>query len=120
MARTLRRSASTASLDLSELGRLLQDLEQRMSQVAAYASANARQAGSTVPDRLADALSDVSDRIRQSLPGLRQNARYVGEEATRLGNTAWHRVEDEVVHRPFVALAIAAAIGFMIGALNRR
>jgi ElaB/YqjD/DUF883 family membrane-anchored ribosome-binding protein len=117
MARFLRRSASATSLDAGEVGQLLQDLEQRLSQIAAFVTANTRQASNVVPDRVSEALSDVADRFRTSL---RHNARFFGDEASRMGSTALHRVEHEVTHRPLVALAIAAGIGFMIGALNRR
>lgn len=121
MGQILRRTesvaSSLASLDAGEIGRMLQDLEQRVAQVAAVVSANARRASSDVPDRVTEALSDVAESVRTSL---RQNARTVGAEATRVGSGVWHRVEDEVVARPLVALAIAAAIGFAIGALNRR
>jgi len=117
MARSLRRAASATPFDAGDIGRLLQDLERRLSEVAAFVAANTRQASSSVPDRLSESLSEVAERLRTSL---RENARSVGEEASRVGSSAWHRVENEVVHRPLLALAIAAAIGFAIGALNRR
>ena len=117
MGRSLRRSEVASVLDTREIGRVLQDLEQRVSQLAAFVAANAKQASGAVPDRVSEAWNDVADRLRT---GLRQNARTVGKEATRVGSSVWHRLEDEVVERPLVALAIAAAIGFAIGAINRR
>ena len=117
MARSLRKTAYATSLDLSEIGRLLHDLERGLAQLAAFVSANAREASSGVPERISETLSDISERVRTSL---RHNARTVGGEASRMGTTVWHRIEDEVAHRPLVALAIAAGIGFLIGALNRR
>lgn len=117
MARSLRKSGYTTPLDISEVGRLLHELEGRLGQLAAFISANAREASGTVPDRISDAWSDVSERVRTSL---RHNARGVGAEASRIGTGVWHTIEDEVVNRPLLALAIAAGIGFVIGALNRR
>jgi ElaB/YqjD/DUF883 family membrane-anchored ribosome-binding protein len=116
MAKLLGRSASTSSLDLSDIGRILRDLERGVSQLAAFVSSNAREAGSALPDRFSDAWSDISDRMRS----IRDDARTVGEGAGRVGRGALQRIEDEIVHHPLVALAIAAGIGFLIGALNRR
>jgi ElaB/YqjD/DUF883 family membrane-anchored ribosome-binding protein len=116
MARLLGRSAPTSSLDLSDIGRVLRDLERGVSQLAAFVSANAREAGSGLPDRFSDAWSDISDRMGS----IRHNALSVGEGASRMSSGALQRIENEIVHRPLVALAIAAGIGFLIGALNRR
>ena len=116
MARSLRRAASAASLDLGDISRLIGDLERGLGQLAAIVSANARHATETVPDRMSDVLSDISDRLH----ALRFNARTVGGEAARVGTNVWHRIEDEVVERPVLALAVAVGIGFLIGALNRR
>jgi ElaB/YqjD/DUF883 family membrane-anchored ribosome-binding protein len=117
MALHLRRSGSAASLDVGEIGRLLHDLSGPLAQLAALVSANAREVGNAVPHRVSETLADISERVRTTVG---ERARNVGAEATRLGGGAWHKLEDEIVHRPFVALAIAAGIGFLIGALNRR
>jgi ElaB/YqjD/DUF883 family membrane-anchored ribosome-binding protein len=37
-----------------------------------------------------------------------------------MGQGALNRIAREVTERPLVALAVAAGIGFLIGALNRR
>ena len=115
MARSLRKSAYAASFDVGEIASLLHDLEERLAQLAGLISANARAARNALPDRLSEALSDVSERM---LSNARLNT--ISREATRMGTGMWRRVEDEVVERPFVALAVAAGIGFLIGALNRR
>jgi ElaB/YqjD/DUF883 family membrane-anchored ribosome-binding protein len=117
MARSLRKTGYATSLDVGEIARLLHDVEGRLAQLGAFVSANAREASSAVPDRISEALSDVSERIRTTV---RHNARSVGEEATRMGTGVWHKVGNEVVDRPLLALAVAAGIGFLIGALNRR
>ena len=46
----------------------------------------------------------------------REETMATAEQAQVRGAT----VEDEVVNHPLTALAIAAGIGFLIGALNRR
>jgi ElaB/YqjD/DUF883 family membrane-anchored ribosome-binding protein len=65
---------------------------------------------------IADAWADMSGRFND----VQHGARAVGTEAARVGTGAWHKIEDEITHRPLTALAIAAGIGFLIGALNRR
>jgi hypothetical protein len=117
MARGLRKTAYVPSLDAGEIGRLLHDLERGVAQLTAIIAANAREAGSAVPDRISETLTDLSHRVGASI---RHNARSVGEEATRMGSGAWHRIEHEMVHRPLLVIAVAAGIGFLIGALNRR
>jgi ElaB/YqjD/DUF883 family membrane-anchored ribosome-binding protein len=62
----------------------------------------------------------VSETLSEFGSTLGHRARHVGEEAGRVSQTALHRVENEVAHRPLLALAIAAGIGFLIGAMNRR
>jgi ElaB/YqjD/DUF883 family membrane-anchored ribosome-binding protein len=124
MALLARKARHATSFDVNDIVTLLRDLEPALNRLAAFVSANAREVRgavpdriSAVPDRISEAWSDVSDRLRSTV---RINARDMGEEAARMGKGVWHRIEDEVVHRPLVALAIAAGIGFVIGALNHR
>ncbi|MFL4970310.1 MAG: hypothetical protein ACJ8EU_16385 [Xanthobacteraceae bacterium] len=113
----LTRRTRHATLDVNEVVSLLRDLEPILMRLATYVSANAREARGAIPDRISEAWSDVSDRLRSTV-GYR--ARDMGAEAAQMGKGVWHKIEDEVVHRPLVALAIAAGIGFVIGALNHR
>src|SRR5262245_19316121 len=117
---SFRRSARTTSLDMSDIGQIVNDLQRGLAQLGALIAANAREAGSAVPDRLSavvpdglsDRLSDLSQRLGTTL---RSNARSVSDEATRVGAGAWHKLEDEMTHRPMLVIAIAAGIGFMLG-----
>jgi len=109
MGRSLSRSGSAGLPDVDDIGRILRDLSGPLAQLAAFASASAREASHSVPERISETLASFGTSARQ-----------VGDEATRVSRTAWHRVEDEVVHRPLLALAVAAGIGFLIGAINRR
>jgi ElaB/YqjD/DUF883 family membrane-anchored ribosome-binding protein len=117
MALLSRRTRHATSFDVNDIVTLLRDLEPILTRLASYVSANAREVRGAIPDRVSETWSDVSDRLRSTV-GYR--ARDMGEEAARMGKGVWHRIEDEVVHRPLVALAIAAGIGFVIGALNHR
>jgi len=116
MARTLRSIAGASSLDLGEIGRLLRELEERLAPLAGLVAAQAREAGSAVPERISEGWSDLSDRLRS----VRYNARDLGEEASRLGTGALRRLEHEAEHRPLMVLAMAVGIGFVLGSLNRR
>jgi len=121
----LRRTARASSLDIGDLGQRVYDLQQGLAQLAAYVATNAREVGSAVPERLSaavpdgltDRLSDLSQRVGTTL---RHNARSVGSEAARMSSGALNRLEDELTHRPLLVIAIAAGIGFLLGALNRR
>jgi ElaB/YqjD/DUF883 family membrane-anchored ribosome-binding protein len=118
MARNLLRSSRSATArDMAEIGRLLHDLEGRLGHLAKSVVADGRQAGSAVPDMIAETFSDIADRVRDSI---RDSARTVGQEATRFGGGAWRTLEHEITERPLMALAVAAGIGFLVGVLNRR
>ena len=103
--------------EVAEIGRLLRELERHFEQLGRSAVADARHASSALPEALSETWSDLSDRVGTAL---QERARTVGQEATRAGTHAWRRIEREVGYRPLAALAIAAGVGFLIGALNRR
>jgi ElaB/YqjD/DUF883 family membrane-anchored ribosome-binding protein len=117
MARSSALSRSATSRDIAQIGKLLHDLEGHLAHLAKSVAADAREVGSNVPDLISDAFSEISDRFRTTI---QSSTRNVSAEAARVGSGAWHRVEDEVANHPLTALAIAAGIGFLIGALNRR
>jgi ElaB/YqjD/DUF883 family membrane-anchored ribosome-binding protein len=106
--------------DIAEIGRLLGEIEGQFGRLARSVAVDAREATGTVPDVISHALVDIADHVREIV---RYGARSVGEGASRIGTRttgAWHKVEDGIVNRPLAALAVAACIGFLIGALNRR
>lgn len=125
MALGLRSSRSTTARDVAEIGRLLRELEGRLGHLAQSVVADGRHASGAVPDMVAETFSDIADRVRDTV---RYGARAVGQEATRYGgdalrrygSEAWRKLEDEIGERPWAALAIAAAIGFLVGVLHRR
>jgi ElaB/YqjD/DUF883 family membrane-anchored ribosome-binding protein len=117
MARSSQMFRPSTSRDIAQIGRLVRELEEQLAHLAKSVAFDARDASSQVPDMISQVLSDLSERFRTTV---QTSARSVGHEATRVGAGMWHKLEDEVVHRPLAALAIAAGIGFVIGALNRR
>ena len=116
MARSSSIFGSTPSRDIVQIGRLLQDLEGHMTHLAKSLGLDGRGGGTRVPSMIADAWADISDRLHD----VQHSARGVSAEAARVGTGAWRKIEDEVTSHPLTALAIAAGIGFLIGALNRR
>jgi len=127
MARLSRKPAPAPSFDWNEIGRLLLDLERgllllssfmpgRVREIGSGIPERARHSGSPIPDRLSDTLADLSDRLGTAM----RDNRDVSEEAVRMGQGVLQRIEREVTERPLVALAVAAGIGFIIGALNSR
>jgi ElaB/YqjD/DUF883 family membrane-anchored ribosome-binding protein len=117
MARSSALSRSATSRDVAQIGKLLRELEGHLAHLARSVAADARDVSSNVPDLISDAFSELSDRFRTTI---QSSAQSVGTQAARVGGGAWHRLEDEVTNHPLTALAIAAGIGFLIGALNRR
>jgi ElaB/YqjD/DUF883 family membrane-anchored ribosome-binding protein len=117
MARSSALSHSATARDIAQIGKLLRDLEGHLAHLARSVASDAREVSGNVPDLISDAFSEISDRFRSTV---QSSARNVSAEAARVGSGAWHRVEDEVANHPLTALAIAAGIGFLIGALNRR
>src|SRR5262249_35749939 len=111
-----RKTASGATLDWSEFGRLLIDLERGLSQLSAFMAGRGPGGGNARPHPLAGTVADNSAPVRTPP---RHNRSGI-EDAARMGQGALRRLEEEVAARPLVALAIAAGIGFVIGALNRR
>jgi ElaB/YqjD/DUF883 family membrane-anchored ribosome-binding protein len=103
--------------ELAEIGRLLHDLQAHLEHLGRSAASETRRARSALPETISDTWSDLSDRVSAAL---QDHASLVGKEATRAGGKAWRRIEHEMSTRPLTALAIAAGIGFLIGAMNRR
>lgn len=71
--------------------------------------------------KLAGSLTQAGARQSQSLmndvsEGMTEAARYVGQR----GQQADARIESAVASNPYVALAVAAGVGVLLGALTRR
>jgi ElaB/YqjD/DUF883 family membrane-anchored ribosome-binding protein len=111
------RKNGTVSDDITEIereiGKLMQDLETRVSRLNTLTRKGASNAASEAGDYVSETLSDTAERLRNG-------ANAVTDEAARLGGDALRRVEDEVGQRPLLTLAIAAGIGFLAGMAGRR
>jgi ElaB/YqjD/DUF883 family membrane-anchored ribosome-binding protein len=96
-----------------EVGQLMRELEHRFQRLNELSRSGASRATSEASEVLSDTLSDVADRLRRS-------ARAVTGDAAQAGSTAVRKIQEEVSHRPLLALALVAGIGFVLGALSRR
>jgi ElaB/YqjD/DUF883 family membrane-anchored ribosome-binding protein len=117
MARNSRNSRSATAREIGEIGDLLSQLEGRLKRLGSSAASDAREAGSAIPEMISDALSDLTERLRSVV---RDRGHDVGAQAARFGSDAWHKVEEEVSHRPLATLAVVAGVGFLVGVLGRR
>ncbi|MGH6739988.1 MAG: hypothetical protein ACREDY_13330 [Bradyrhizobium sp.] len=126
---------NTASNDIAEIereiGRLLHDLETRVGRLntltrktASQAANGAKDAANGASEYVSETLSDAADRLRDSaseaIERVQHGASAMSDEASRVGNDALHRLEDEIGNRPLLTLAIAAGIGFLAGMAGRR
>ena len=107
----LNRHARSSSPVFAEIEELLHDLESKLNETAGRGSSAASAASSYVGDAVAEALADMSDRLRGG-------AHVVKDRAARAGTDALSKIEDEVERRPLAAVAIAAGIGFLLGAAS--
>jgi len=109
-------SGDVAALE-QEIGKLLGDLETRVSRLNTLARQTASHAASDASEYVSDTLSDTVDRLRTSAE---EAAERVRAEAAHYGNEALRKVEGEIEQRPLLTLAIAAGIGFLAGIAVRR
>ena len=109
------RFSQSISAEVGEVGRRLQALEKRLNIAGTGASTNARDAAETLGDTIASALSGWADRFRQGASTVGDQSTALGREATKLGTVTMNRIADETGRRPLFALAVAVAVGFLIG-----
>jgi ElaB/YqjD/DUF883 family membrane-anchored ribosome-binding protein len=117
--------ARATAIDVAEIGRRMQAIEKRLERMSngrsvSRWSAGVSQATDRAGDVVATALSEIADRFRGGARSVSGEASRFGNEAARLGNDALRRVAEEVEHRPLMLLAVAAGLGFLVGAVARR
>jgi hypothetical protein len=113
--------------DLADIERRLQAFERRLDQLGSVTVRQSRNAVASLSqgsERFADAamaaLGEIVDRFRGNARSVGDEAARVGQTAAEFGGYALRRVSSEVEHRPLVTLAIAIGIGVVIGAVARR
>jgi ElaB/YqjD/DUF883 family membrane-anchored ribosome-binding protein len=113
MARRTRNTSEDITEIEREIAGLMRDLENRVGRLNTLSRKGASHAASEASDYVSETLSETAERLRNG-------AHTMTDEATRLGNDALRRIEDEVEQRPLLTLAIAAGIGFLAGMAGRR
>jgi ElaB/YqjD/DUF883 family membrane-anchored ribosome-binding protein len=108
---------------VSDLERLLHDLEQRLARLRRTAARSPRAAPAAF-DRFGEtvtaALGDVAGRLRGRADAAGSEVAQLGDDALRLGNDALRKLTREVEHRPLLMLAIAAGVGALAAGLFAR
>ena len=115
--------ASSRFERLSDLDRMLGDLEQRLSRLsrtAARASAVAPDTAGRIGDTIAAALGVMAERFRGRASTLGHDVAEFSDDALRSGNQALRKLTREVEHRPLVLLAVAAGVGLLAAGLFAR
>ena len=114
---TTRAAKSTAAEEVAAIEELVSDLEKRLRRLSSDARGEAAGASSDVRDFVSESLNNIMARVRDSAATM---SRSVADETTRVGSDAFHRVAEEVEHRPLLMLGLAAGIGFLAGIGSRR
>jgi ElaB/YqjD/DUF883 family membrane-anchored ribosome-binding protein len=115
--------------EIAAIERLLRELQASLGRLteagartaATRASAAASGAASYAGDAVTAILNEIAERFLGGARSMTGEAAKLTGEAAKLGTTTLRKIGDEVESRPFLALAIAAGIGFLIaGAAVRR
>lgn len=116
--------SNAASEEIAAIEALIGDLEKRLRKLNTSARRHASETSSEVGEFMSQTVSDLAGRLRagaSSLSGtVADEAGRLGDDAYAYGSDALKRLEEEIEQRPLVTLAIAAAIGFLIGIAGRR
>ncbi len=99
-----------------QLTSLRADISSLTDTVKALADDSSRRA----QDRATEMAKDGADKLRATAETAREQAQVAGDDAYAAGRAAAAQVQSNVTQNPFAALAIAAGIGFLAGALAKR
>lgn len=97
----------------AEVRQLMTDLEDRIERLNMLTKRGAGHAVDGVNDLVYGAVSGATDRVRD-------NARTVTDDVTKISSQAIRDVAAQIDKRPLLTLAIAAGIGFIAGLARRQ
>lgn len=92
--------------------KLIQDLGAVVQDAEALLKATAGQTG--------ESIAALRGRAEESLRKARERMKEAGIEVRDRARAAAHSTDDYVHENPWTAIAVAAGIGFLLGALSRR
>jgi ElaB/YqjD/DUF883 family membrane-anchored ribosome-binding protein len=110
------RAKSSNATDIARIEELIEDLESRLRRLNNSAHDEAAGASGDINQFVSDALEGIMERVRDRANAATGEA---ADRATKAGTNAYRRVVDEIDHYPLVTLAVAAGIGFFLGASRR-
>ena len=93
----------------------LRALERRLETAGSRSAASAAQAVDHVGESVASALSSIAENLRGRANSMRDEVAKIGGDAAKLGDQALRRLAGQVEHRPLVTLAVAVAVGILVG-----
>ena len=103
------------SADLGEIERRLRALERNLERVGARTSASATQAADRIAELVAAALTSMAAKFRSHAAGVSGDAAKLSGDVVRLSRDTAHRLGREIEQRPIVVLAVAVAVGILVG-----
>jgi ElaB/YqjD/DUF883 family membrane-anchored ribosome-binding protein len=93
----------------------LRTLERHLEAAGSHSAATAARAMDHVGESVASALSSIAENLRGRANSMRNDVAKIGGDAAKLGDQALRRLAGEVEHRPLVTLAVAVAVGILVG-----
>lgn len=114
---TTRTAKSATAEEIAAIEDLIGDLEKRLRRLSNGAGREFSGASGDISEFVNEALQRIMSRVRDSATEAGQS---LADEATKIGAGAFHKLTDEIEHRPLLMLAAAAGIGFLAGLANRR
>src|SRR5262249_51469407 len=103
------------SAQIGDIDQRLRTLERHLEAAGSRSAATAAQAVDHVGESVASALSGIAENLRGRANSMRGEVAKIGGDAAKLGDQALRRLADEVEHRPLVTLAVALAVGILVG-----
>jgi ElaB/YqjD/DUF883 family membrane-anchored ribosome-binding protein len=111
-----KRSKSWNAAEISRIEDLIDELENRLRRLNNSVHHGVAGSSEGTDQFISDAIESVMGRVRDHANSFTEQAT---DRASKAGIDAYKRVIDEVEHYPLATLAVAAGIGFLLGAARR-
>jgi ElaB/YqjD/DUF883 family membrane-anchored ribosome-binding protein len=111
-----RHSKSSKAAEISRIEALINDLEKRLRHLSNSAHDEAAGASDDIHQFIGDAVEGMMGRVRDRANSFTEQA---ASTASKASIDAYKRVINEAEQYPLATLAVAAGIGFLLGAARR-
>jgi ElaB/YqjD/DUF883 family membrane-anchored ribosome-binding protein len=105
--------------EIGDIERRLRIVQGGIEKLRAHASTSAQDNAAGLGEAVSSALSGWSERFREGATSLSDQSTAFGKDVARYGTTALAQLSKESAARPFVAIAVALGVGFLIGMSTR-